>query len=692
MKGKCYYCNKELTERTIKRHIKNCSDIKKVISDEIKDNKKTRNQFIISMKDKYNKNTYCIYLSIDENLQLQHLDKFTRDVWVECCGHLSSFYIDEMKYDDNSNELYQMNVKLKEVLSVGQKFEYQYDFGDTTYIILEVVDEIEVSNKHSQIEILARNDENHYTCSKCGEKAQYYQYETNNFLCEKCADELDEDEFEESMTEELYGDYFNSPRDGMCGYVGDKDAELQYMPGNNNTYKLSRKKPQLEDLEDDEYDFFDNGRYDYDKVSNNLLDKLLTYAVSSNGNITEDDIEKILDKEFSNIYSNIFEKSTNNFLDEFIKLFENGIFSFELEKLLNKYTKLQLKEIAEHLYVKISSNSNKNTYIQKLNEMYSECMKNEIYKMDEDKYNKLKKCVNNKGILKNLEENEENIDSYMFFMEKGILFPAIHDEEPVFVMPTIMQDIFNNMNTLEVRNKIKTNTEIINLFRGMIKAYGILSYDDTIMLLKKYVANFDEIDAITILKENENYYLDEYDVIEEDDFFSENEEKIKLFSNFEIEDYEEVLSEIDNKFEYSYISKEKLISMAATDYLEKSTLGKKFIKEMLELFAMPKEYAIENMYILVSDIQTRSINEIIEDVIQGIDVKLGKDDRFDVEQLINKLLKNVPIWKFKGATINQIQSDEIKELKNEKIGRNEPCPCGSGKKYKNCCGKVIKLF
>ena len=22
-----------------------------------------------------------------------------------------------------------------------------------------------------------------------------------------------------------------------------------------------------------------------------------------------------------------------------------------------------------------------------------------------------------------------------------------------------------------------------------------------------------------------------------------------------------------------------------------------------------------------------------------------------------------------------------------KVGRNEPCPCGSGKKFKNCCGK-----
>ena len=26
-------------------------------------------------------------------------------------------------------------------------------------------------------------------------------------------------------------------------------------------------------------------------------------------------------------------------------------------------------------------------------------------------------------------------------------------------------------------------------------------------------------------------------------------------------------------------------------------------------------------------------------------------------------------------------------VKKKKIGRNEPCPCGSGKKYKKCCGR-----
>ena len=25
---------------------------------------------------------------------------------------------------------------------------------------------------------------------------------------------------------------------------------------------------------------------------------------------------------------------------------------------------------------------------------------------------------------------------------------------------------------------------------------------------------------------------------------------------------------------------------------------------------------------------------------------------------------------------------------SDKIGRNDPCPCGSGKKYKNCCGRM----
>ena len=29
----------------------------------------------------------------------------------------------------------------------------------------------------------------------------------------------------------------------------------------------------------------------------------------------------------------------------------------------------------------------------------------------------------------------------------------------------------------------------------------------------------------------------------------------------------------------------------------------------------------------------------------------------------------------------------VTQAKSEKVGRNDPCPCGSGLKYKKCCGK-----
>ena len=40
----------------------------------------------------------------------------------------------------------------------------------------------------------------------------------------------------------------------------------------------------------------------------------------------------------------------------------------------------------------------------------------------------------------------------------------------------------------------------------------------------------------------------------------------------------------------------------------------------------------------------------------------------------------------KGAAQDNKTIDPVKRDKN-KVGRNDPCPCGSGKKYKNCCGK-----
>ena len=55
-------------------------------------------------------------------------------------------------------------------------------------------------------------------------------------------------------------------------------------------------------------------------------------------------------------------------------------------------------------------------------------------------------------------------------------------------------------------------------------------------------------------------------------------------------------------------------------------------------------------------------------------------------------LYNLPGWEAilpadKRKELQKAYKTSKTVVKEEKVGRNDPCPCGSGKKYKNCCGK-----
>ncbi len=41
------------------------------------------------------------------------------------------------------------------------------------------------------------------------------------------------------------------------------------------------------------------------------------------------------------------------------------------------------------------------------------------------------------------------------------------------------------------------------------------------------------------------------------------------------------------------------------------------------------------------------------------------------------------------ATVMMDDADTLEPARTAKVGRNAPCPCGSGKKYKRCCGAAV---
>ena len=83
-------------------------------------------------------------------------------------------------------------------------------------------------------------------------------------------------------------------------------------------------------------------------------------------------------------------------------------------------------------------------------------------------------------------------------------------------------------------------------------------------------------------------------------------------------------------------------------------------------------------------------------------ILLAKTDDLLAEENIVEDLKDDPFDTRPRFIVENQYLDEIKEIsrsmgmpirtrtqpyvRDKKIGRNEPCPCGSGKKYKKCCG------
>ncbi|MFH1728632.1 MAG: YchJ family protein [Pseudomonadota bacterium] len=58
------------------------------------------------------------------------------------------------------------------------------------------------------------------------------------------------------------------------------------------------------------------------------------------------------------------------------------------------------------------------------------------------------------------------------------------------------------------------------------------------------------------------------------------------------------------------------------------------------------------------------------------------EGKFQAHHEEAEFIKEEDVWYFKDG--NMVVNEPVKR-EGEKVGRNDPCPCGSGKKFKKCC-------
>ena len=74
----------------------------------------------------------------------------------------------------------------------------------------------------------------------------------------------------------------------------------------------------------------------------------------------------------------------------------------------------------------------------------------------------------------------------------------------------------------------------------------------------------------------------------------------------------------------------------------------------------------------------------IEAINEYYGINLSSKLKDKIIKLYNEYKNSISIWVYNGYTA--LEYNNMKK-ESKKVGRNDLCPCGSGLKYKKCCGK-----
>ena len=231
-------------------------------------------------------------------------------------------------------------------------------------------------------------------------------------------------------------------------------------------------------------------------------------------------------------------------------------------------------------------------------------------------------------------------------------------------------DVMNNQRTIiyDKRNEILDNDSIhqtvLNGFKDHITNL-VMSH----LIESKKLSDNDISEIIEAANEN---LLRNYKIVVSELKNKEPEEVIDIIYNKVVTDYEDKLEDIPEEVVNEF---EKAISLRVIDsnWMDHiSTMS--HLREGVGL----RGYANENPL----QAYTMEGYQLFDNMINKINTEIS------IYLLKSEIRHNIERKEVAKKMITNDGKDMVKkQKKSDKVGRNDPCPCGSGKKYKQCCGK-----
>lgn len=170
----------------------------------------------------------------------------------------------------------------------------------------------------------------------------------------------------------------------------------------------------------------------------------------------------------------------------------------------------------------------------------------------------------------------------------------------------------------------------------------------------------------------------------QDDFEYLDDEKQKLKK-------EDIISMLENRAEALYHEKEKMFGEERFREVERAVLLESVdrawmdhidamdeLKGSIGLQAYAQRDPVNEYRIQGAEMFDNMVEEIKENTVRKIFTVIPR------EEAIRRIQIAKPLDTGDDGTLEKKKKTVVRT--SAKVGRNDPCPCGSGKKYKNCCG------
>ena len=245
-------------------------------------------------------------------------------------------------------------------------------------------------------------------------------------------------------------------------------------------------------------------------------------------------------------------------------------------------------------------------------------------------------------------------------------------------------------NNYDMRKTVLQYDDVMNKQRELIygKRNHILDsesiHDDILKTIYNHVADLIESHC------GESEHLDKQDIVDIIEYVNSNLLKKNIDEVFfENKSIDEIIDELTALITEEYEEKIKDIPEEVSNEFEKVinlNVIDKYWMEQINTMAHLKEGIFLRQYAQDNPLRAYTTEgfELFDTMLENIDkyttlylVKAEIRQNIERKQVVKNQSTNDSSSDSKGRTIK----------KGEKIGRNQLCPCGSGKKYKNCCGK-----